>query len=289
MLRLLSAAKTWYIDGTFKVVKAPFTQLMSVHAFVRVENELKQFPLAFCLMSARRKRDYVAVIKELCSQLTTVSVCQVVSDFESAIWRAVEEALPGVKHRGCSFHWGQAVWRHIQELGLQVAYSQNDTVHKLCRKFLGLPFLPAYAIPNAFLKLENKATSLGSAMESLAAYIRSVWIDGNMWSPRTWSVYMQPVRTNNDCEGWHGRLNRKANRQGLNMYQLIKLLYHESRVVDLGVRLLSDRKVRRIQSKRYTECSIKLHQYWREFARGERSEKRLLSACSRLYGPVVLK
>ncbi len=61
MLRLLSAAKTWYIDGTFKVVKAPFTQLMSVHAFVRVENELNQFPLAFCLMSARRKRDYVAV------------------------------------------------------------------------------------------------------------------------------------------------------------------------------------------------------------------------------------
>ena len=32
MLKLLNNSKTWYIDGTFKVVKTPFTQL--VHPFI---------------------------------------------------------------------------------------------------------------------------------------------------------------------------------------------------------------------------------------------------------------
>ena len=35
MVSLLQQAKTWYIDATFKVVKDPFSQLFTVHAFVR--------------------------------------------------------------------------------------------------------------------------------------------------------------------------------------------------------------------------------------------------------------
>ena len=35
MIALLQRAKTWYIDATFKVVKEPFSQLFTVHAFVR--------------------------------------------------------------------------------------------------------------------------------------------------------------------------------------------------------------------------------------------------------------
>ena len=30
-------AKSWYIDATFKVVKEPFTQLLSIHGFVKLQ------------------------------------------------------------------------------------------------------------------------------------------------------------------------------------------------------------------------------------------------------------
>jgi len=50
-LKLLSKAKTWYVDATFKVVKNPFNQLFSVHAFVKKDGQLKQLPLAFIVMS----------------------------------------------------------------------------------------------------------------------------------------------------------------------------------------------------------------------------------------------
>ena len=62
-LELLSKVRTWYIDGTFKIVSKPFTQLLSIHGFVKSDGEMKQLPLVFALMSGKSKRDYKKVIE----------------------------------------------------------------------------------------------------------------------------------------------------------------------------------------------------------------------------------
>lgn len=78
----------------------------------------------------------------------------VVADFELAFWQAIRKVLPGVSQRGCVFHFTQAVWRNIQEVGLQVAYTKDEAVNRICRKTIALPFLPAACIPTAFQELE---------------------------------------------------------------------------------------------------------------------------------------
>lgn len=57
----LSNAKSWYIDGTFKLVKHPFQELFTINTFVCTDNHTKQVSLVFVLMSGRKKKDYPKV------------------------------------------------------------------------------------------------------------------------------------------------------------------------------------------------------------------------------------
>ena len=101
-----------YANATFCVVKAPFTQLFGMHAFVKSGSRVKQVPLAFCLMSGKRKVDYVAVINSIIQLLPTpLAVRRVVLDFEAAMWEAVRDVdmLQHVEVKGCLFHHAQVI------------------------------------------------------------------------------------------------------------------------------------------------------------------------------------
>ena len=102
----------------------------------------------------------------------------------------------------------------------------------VCRKTMALPFLPAASIPLAFQDVvdNNRNSQLMRHLE----YVRVTWVESTVWPPSTWSVFRQPVRTNNDVEGWHCRLNVKVNHGRLNLYQLIQLLHAESQLVDIS-------------------------------------------------------
>lgn len=77
---------------------------------------------------------------------------------------------------------------------------QGDTgTHKLIRKLLALPLLPAEHVTHAFEALRRKAGD--GKLQELFDYVEGNWIDGSVWTPQDWSVYGQSVRTNNDCEG----------------------------------------------------------------------------------------
>ena len=100
-LEFLTNVKTWYVDATFKVIKQPFTQLFSIHTFLKKDGELMQTPLAFIVMLRRRRKDYKRVFRALIAALPSRPRIQaVLSDFEATVWSAAREVLPGVLQRG---------------------------------------------------------------------------------------------------------------------------------------------------------------------------------------------
>jgi len=289
-LKLLAKAKTWFIDGTFKVVSKPFYQLLSIHAFVNGDSDnAKQVPLAFALMSRRTTKDYRAVLRGFQDLVNTaglsVRVNTVVSDFEKALWRAVMEMLPQVNHRGCLFHWSQAIMRKMRALGLQTAYQTDRKTHRFCRSLFALAFLPSSDIPTAFARLEAKART--PEAPELCAYIRATWIDNGLWPPAAWSAYRHAIRTNNDVEGWHHRLNSKARKNSLSFYVMLKLLHREAEAVSWQLKILSDGKVLRRRRNKYRSVTADLYRLWRQYDDGDLSEKRFLRRCGHLYNPKV--
>ena len=49
-----------------------------------------------------------------------ISLQGFVADFEAALWLALKDRFPRMPIQGCVFHWTQAVFREVQEHGLQV-------------------------------------------------------------------------------------------------------------------------------------------------------------------------
>ena len=85
-LKLLSKAKRWYVDGTFKLCRPPFTQLFTINAFVYQDDHAKPVLLLFVLMSSKRKLDYKKVLKKVLRILpTTPNVEQVTAAFRRRI------------------------------------------------------------------------------------------------------------------------------------------------------------------------------------------------------------
>ncbi|XP_022297652.2 uncharacterized protein LOC111107015 [Crassostrea virginica] len=122
------------------------------------------------------------------------------------MWRAIQERFPGFTIQGCIFHWTQAVYRKVQEIGLQRHWIRN----------------PVFPVPN-------------------------------------WSVFMLSVRTNNDLEGWHNRLNARVCRIGrVPFYLLLIELYQEATAFPLVARLVSERKLERINRKKTNLLNGKL-------------------------------
>ena len=148
---------------------------------------------------------------------------------------------------------------------------------------MALPFLPATEIRGIFQQLERQA---GDRLRAFTGYVRDTWVDSTMWPPSAWSVFEQAIRTNNDVEGWHLGLNKRAaGKSQLPLYIMIQLLHREARLTSLHIRLVSERKLRRIQRKKYRNIQTKIFSLWDEFTKGERNALRLLKACSHLNGP----
>ncbi|ESO08389.1 hypothetical protein HELRODRAFT_169214 [Helobdella robusta] len=185
-LNSLRQAENWFMDGTFSVVKKPFFQLYTIHVFIKHNDKYVQIPTLFCLMSGKATKDYECIFEWIvgtgnlnvksvtCEEYSFVifknslniltiewivgtgnlNVKSVTCDFEQAVWIAATNILQ-VSIHGCLFHWTQAVFRKIKELGLQKDYNEKKEEHSKCKLLLALPFLPSEWIPRMFEQLDG--------------------------------------------------------------------------------------------------------------------------------------
>ena len=91
-------------------------------------------------------------------------------------------------------------------------------------------------------------------------------------------MYMQTITTNNETEGWNRRIELKADGKiGLNVYELIQLLFSEASLLPLNVELLCQDKLRNYQRRQHKESQTRIFGLWHEYENRAINTRELLA------------
>ncbi|CAF4455940.1 unnamed protein product, partial [Rotaria sp. Silwood2] len=121
---------------------------------------------------------------------------------DQIIKRKTRILFPNSQHVGCFFHYTQAIYRNIQQLGLSSEYVADDEFRNTCRKLMALALIPVSLVLQAYDDLHDSVLESSSTtfnlLKSLFSYFENQWIK-NVDIQR-WNVYGLHMRTNNNAE-----------------------------------------------------------------------------------------
>ena len=134
----------------------------------------------------------------------------IISDFEAALLETIRLQFPNARHLGCHFHYGQCIWRKVQDVGLAGEYNAGGNVQAFIQKCIALAFIPPSEVNDKFHELVHRLSDEEQTkLASFIDYFRATWL-GGMFPIPMWNKYgtVRQHRTNNAMESWHASLRR---------------------------------------------------------------------------------
>ncbi|CAF0949124.1 unnamed protein product [Rotaria sordida] len=252
-LQILFDSEIIFCDGTFASSPPQFKQIYTIHAIYEEES----FPCVFALCTQKNNETYDVIITKLKSAAKqmkkTFTPSLIMSDYESGFMEVVKKVYSNdnTRHVGCYFHTSQAIYRKVQEIGLQVPYNSTVWVRNIVRSLMALPLLYRHLVNDQFDHIVNlvgerlkqakklKRTTSDSdqcdaALEEirlceilliLLNYFERYWI--NTITPAMFCVQGLQYRTNNLAEGFHNRFSRRLNEIHANVWKVIATFIDE--------------------------------------------------------------
>lgn len=234
---------------------------------------VKVFPLVYVLCTNRRKKTYVKILVELKKIEPRLAPSRIVVDFENAFILAIERVFPDADIKGCLFHFGQCLWRAIQEHELQPRYSNDSDFALNLRMLKALSFVPEDYVQIAFDELIGSEFYVANAddLKPLLNYFSSTWHTSNDRANRRrgptfatvmWNHYDSVIdghaRTNNAVEGWHNRFNKKAQACHLSMWKFIELLKSEQSIFEVEYEQVNAGAVPPPKKRKYRDLDARI-------------------------------
>ena len=205
-LRLLCNAPLVFGDGTFRTVPHIFSQLFTINFMYHQ----KLLPAVYALVRRKNQGTYEFIIRAIRTAAEERGLQfhpqSFMTDFETGLLSAITAQLPETQKRGCFFHFCQSCYRHIQSLGLQQTYRENNAHRIVLRVSMAFAFLPLNEIVPTFRKYMALIENYIPLLIPYVQYFHRQWIV--VVSPSMWCVHGHAIRTNNDLEGWHFAMKR---------------------------------------------------------------------------------
>lgn len=131
----------------------------------------------------------------------------VILDFERASINAVNNVFKDAAVHGCFFHFCQNIWRHVQAVGLQSQYTEDENCSINIRKLMALALVPVNDVVKAFEALvessfweDDPTDEFNKEKQALLNYFESTYIGlpgrtsnsnrrAPLFSIKLWNVY----------------------------------------------------------------------------------------------------
>lgn len=222
--QLMSRGSICLFDGTFRSCPKQFTQIYTIHVDVGSnEYETNICPAIFALLPDKQESTYKIMLEIIKKWCPSWSPELVKVDFEASMMTAIKSTFPQTQISGCSFHFGQCLWRKIQTLGLVKDYREDEAVKQTCKMCAALAYLPPHCIQEAWMMILQSAPE-NEKLDCFLAYFVDQWLENSNIPPEVWNVYNQRHRTNNAVEGWNRKLNALVGMKSPNIFFLVDKL-----------------------------------------------------------------
>ncbi|XP_044594352.1 uncharacterized protein LOC123271884 [Cotesia glomerata] len=190
-----------FMDATFKVIPlAPKAyQFFTILALV----DDTAIPVFWALMERKTTDGYIAALTYFHQILTPhIRPAIVMTDFETALLRPIRTIFSEATHKGCFFHFCQAIIHKLKDLRLFNLIWNWRNGQILLRKFLALALLPAQVIGVTYNWLiQTLPNEIANALRPFIVYFRRQWI--NIISSEQLSIFGLVNRTNNYSEAYN--------------------------------------------------------------------------------------
>ncbi|KAL4154075.1 hypothetical protein QTP88_001908 [Uroleucon formosanum] len=230
-LRRLCTVEVIFMDGTFKSAPKLFLQIYTLNYCVQGI----MVPMAYALLPNKTSATYNRIfnlIKEAAIRIDLIfnPKCFQI-DFEIGMIMAIKELFGHqTKIKGCLFHFGQSVWRKVQNVGLYEEYKNNAEVTLTVRRICALALVPIDTIDD--IKYDYKY------LTKLVNYFVDTYLNYDLchFHRKMWNHFeTEGSRTINHLEGWHAALNRAVNRHRPNIYILINEIKNQQQNFQLDI------------------------------------------------------
>lgn len=271
-LEMFAREDVWFADGTFKHCPLLFYQIYSLHVLLHGQ----AIPGIYALLPNKTAKTYARLLTALHELQPALNPKLVITDFEKAAMKAFLKVFPLAQLHGCFFHFGQAIFRRIQQAGLQKRY-ENDADFALSMKHLSaLAFVPTAHVTEAFDALIAEHTIPAAAREILD-YMEDTWIgritrDGRrqpifpleLWNCAE-SVLNDLPRTNNSVEAWHRGFEALTTSHHENLWRCISYFQKSHDSVAVTVEQYVAGQAPPAKKKKYTDVNNRLKNIVNQF------------------------
>ena len=146
-----------------------FYQAFTIHGILN--NHM--LPLVFILLTRKTEAIYARALTEMKEINPCFSPTVITVNFQTASINAFSKVFPGIKPKGCFFHFAQENWRKLQELGLSTLYQKDETIRETVKCLVSLARIPPSDI---YLGFEKVIEVVQEDLMPFFEYFETTWL-----------------------------------------------------------------------------------------------------------------